>query len=200
MSPVTESKRKVWTRLVQQCLIAMIIGLGCFLTYLLVTNSKVIPSPTALPPGSIGIADATISDFVFTQTKDDVVQWQVQAKEGKFFEKDKQMILRAVSVDIFGKQGKELMITGDEGVLNTETKNFVISNQSQPLEVHIESGYVIYTNHIAWTDLRREVSTKDFIRIVGHGLKITGHGLLGRLDTQEFEILEDVHVDLVSAF
>lgn len=144
-------------------------------------------------------ADATISQFTFTQTKGDAVQWQVEAHEARLFEQDKKTMLKVVAVTLFGRQGKELTVTGDDGVLNTETKDFVLSNKSEPLVVHTESGYVIYTNHLAWTDKTREIRTKDPVRIVGHGLEVTGRGLLGHLDTEEFEVLEDVHVDLAPA-
>jgi lipopolysaccharide export system protein LptC len=90
-------------------------------------------------------------------------------------------------------------VTGDEGVLNTETKNFLLSNRSEPLVIHTESGYVIYTNHLAWTDETREIRTQDAVRIVGHGLEVTGRGLIGHLDREEFDVLEDVHVDLAPA-
>ena len=129
-----------------------------------------------------GQADATISEFTFTQTKGDTVQWQVQAQEARLFEQDKRAMLHDVAVTLFGQQGKELTVTGDEGTLNTETKNFMLANRSEPLVIHTESGYVIYTNHLAWTDQTREIRTQDPVRIVGHGLEVTGRGLLGHLD------------------
>jgi LPS export ABC transporter protein LptC len=189
----------VWQRWVRGGLLALSVMLACFLAYLLVTNSTVVPTPTAAAPGSMDTADATISQFAFTQTKGDTVQWQVQAKEARLFERDKQAILQAVAVTLFGQQGKELTVTGDEGTLNTETKNFMLMNRSEPLVIYTESGYVIYTNHLAWTDQTRELRTQDPVRIVGHGLEVTGRGLLGHLDTEEFEVLEDVHVDLAPA-
>jgi LPS export ABC transporter protein LptC len=160
-----------------------------------------VPTTTAAAPGSMDMdtADATISQFTFTQTKDDTVQWQVQAKEAQLFERDRRAILQVVAVTLFGRQGKELTVIGDEGTLNTETKNFVLANRSKPLVIYTESGYVIYTNHLAWTDQTREIRTQDPVRIVGHGLEVTGRGLLGHLDREEFEILEDVHVDLAPA-
>ena len=115
----------------------------------LVTNSTVIPAPTAAAPGSMDTADATISQFTFTHTKGGTVQWQVQAQEARLFERDRQAILQVVAVTLFGRQGKELTVTGDEGTLNTETKNFVLANRSEPLVIHTESGYVIYTNHLS---------------------------------------------------
>ncbi|HEY5932472.1 MAG TPA: LPS export ABC transporter periplasmic protein LptC, partial [Nitrospira sp.] len=105
----------MWQRWVRGGLLALSVMLACFLAYLLVTNSTVVPTPTAAAPGSMDTADATISQFAFTQTKGDTVQWQVQAKEARLFERDKRAILQAVAVTLFGQQGKELTVTGDEG-------------------------------------------------------------------------------------
>jgi LPS export ABC transporter protein LptC len=194
-----ESTNKVWQRWARGGLLVLSVVLACFLAYVLLTNSTTVPSPTAAVPGSMGTADATISQFTFTQTKGDTVQWQVQAQEARLFERDRQAMLQVVAVTLFGQQGRELTVTGDEGTLNTETKNFVLANRSEPLVIHTESGYVIYTNHLAWTDQTREIRTQDPVRIVGHGLEVTGRGLLGHLDNEEFEVLEDVHVDLAPA-
>ena len=191
-----ESRHNVWQRWVRRGLLALSVALACFLAYLLVTNSTTVPTSTATVPGSMDTADATISQFSFTQTKGDAVQWQVQAQEARLFERDKRAMLQVVAVTLFGQQGKELTVTGEEGTLNTDTKNFVLANRSEPLVIHTESGYVIYTNHLAWTDQTREIRTQDPVRIVGHGLVVTGRGLLGYLDREEFEVLEDVHVDL----
>lgn len=175
------------------------MALACFLTYLLVTGSSTAPTAMTLAPGSIEAADATISQFTFTQTKGDTVQWQVEAQEARLFERDRRAMLQVVAVTLFGQQGREMRVTGDEGTLNTETKDFLLANRSEPLVIHTESGYVIYTNHLVWTDETREIHTQDFVRIVGHGLEVTGRGLLGHLDREEFEVLEDVHVDLAPA-
>jgi LPS export ABC transporter protein LptC len=194
-----ESRDNVWQRWAQGGLLALSVVLACFLVYLLVTNSTTVPTPTAVVPGSMDRADATISQFTFTQTKGDTVQWKVQAQEARLFERDRRAMLQVVAVTLFGQKGKELTVTGDEGTLNTETKNFVLANRSEPLVIRTESGYVIYTNHLAWTDQTGEIRTQDPVRIVGHGLEVRGRGLLGHLDREEFEVLEDVHVDLAPA-
>lgn len=177
----------------------MSASLASVLLYLLMTNSASAPPPKAMPPGAIGQADATIAQFTFTQTKGEIVQWQVQAQQAHLYEQDKRALLHTVAVTLFGQKGKELTVNGDEGTLDTETKNFVLANKTDPLVVHTESGYVIYTNHLVWTDQTREIRTQDPVRIVGHGLEVTGRGLLGHLDKEEFEVLEDVHVDLAPA-
>jgi lipopolysaccharide export system protein LptC len=189
----------VWQRWVRGGLLAISALLACFLAYLLVTNSAMAPATTGVAPGSMDGSDATISRFSFTQTKGDTVQWQVQAQEARLFEREKRAILHVVAVTLFGREGKDLTVSGDEGTLNTETKDFVLANRSEPLVIHTEGGYVIYTNHLSWTDETKEIRTQDPVRIVGHGVEVTGRGLLGHLDREEFEVLEDVHVDLAPA-
>jgi len=189
----------VWQHWAQRSLLAISAILGCFLVYVLLTNSTSVPSPTTATPGAIDQADAMISNFTFTQTKGTSVQWQVQAQQARLFEQDKRALLRTVAVTLFGQQGKELTVTGEEGTLDTATKNFMLENRTSPLVVETMSGYIIYTNHLSWTDQTREIHTQDPVRIVGHGLEVRGRGLLGHLDTEEFEVLEDVHVDLAPA-
>ncbi|HEU4505358.1 MAG TPA: LPS export ABC transporter periplasmic protein LptC [Nitrospira sp.] len=188
----------MWQRWAQRVLLGLSVLLGGVLLYLLLTNSTASP-PTATAPGTINQADAIISKFTFTQTKGDKVQWQVDAQQARLFEQEKKAVLDNVAVTLFGVQGRELTVHGDEGTLNTETKNFLLANRSEPLVIYTQSGYTIYTNHLAWTDQTREIRTQDPVHIVGHGLDVKGRGLLGHLDTEEFEVLEDVHVDLAPA-
>ena len=186
----------MWQWLAQRILLGLSVLLGGVLLYLLLTNSTASPPPTATAPGTMNQADAIISKFTFTQTKGDKVQWQVDAQQARLFEQDKKAILDNVAVTLFGVQGKELTVHGDEGTLNTETKNFLLANRSEPLVIYTQSGYTIYTNHLVWTDQTREIRTQDPVHIVGNGLDVKGRGLLGHLDTEEFEVLEDVHVEV----
>lgn len=189
----------MWERIARRTLLVLSITLSVVLGYLLFINKDLVPVTRSAAPGSIERADAKISQFTFTQTKGDIVQWQVQAKEARLFEQNKRALLQAVDVTLYGVNGKELTVSGDEGTLDTDTKNFMLANKANPLAVQTGSGYVIYTNHLVWTDATKEIRTDDPVRIVGNGLEVTGRGLLGRLDLEEFEVLEDVHVDVSPA-
>lgn len=186
----------MWRSLSQRFLLAVTALLTSYLVYLLFANNSSAPVPTTTAPGSLGVADATISNFTFTQTKGDIVQWQVDAKHARLFDRDKRAVLDTVVVTLFGRQGKEFTVEGEEGTLETDTKNFVLANRSEPLVVRTASGYVIYTNHLAWQDETRQIRTSAPVRIVGNGLEVTGTGLLGYLDKEQFEVLQDVHVDV----
>lgn len=188
----------MWDVLARRSLLAISGALAAFLVYLLFINADSAPTNQPAALGVIESADAKISEFAFTQTKGDVVQWRVQAKQARLFEQEKRAVLSSVEVTLYGQAGKEMTVLGDEGILDTATKDFVLSNRIDPLIIATGSGYTIYTNHLAWTDATKIIKTDDPVRIVGNGLEITGRGLLGRTDTEEFEVLDDVHVDLVS--
>lgn len=186
----------MWERVARRALLALSVLLATFLGYLLFKNADSVPSSQPIAPESIEQADAKIMEFTFTQSQGDVVQWQVQAKQARLFEQDKRAVLRDVALTFYGAGGDEVTVYGEEGTLDTATKNFKLANRQTPIVVETTSGYTIYTNHIIWIDQVREIRTQDPVRMVGHGLEVRGQGLLGRLESEEFEILQDVHVDL----
>lgn len=189
----------MWERWIRRGLLALSVVLAAFLGYLLVTRSN--PGSSSRSVSTVGTesADARIQDFTFTQTKGDIVQWKVQAEQARLFEKESRAILNNVQITLYGAQGKELTLSGDEGTLDTQTKNFQLSNRVMPIVLETQSGYTIQTNHLSWTDARHEIRTADHVTINGHGLQVTGRGLLGKMDTEEFQVLDDVRVDVVPA-
>jgi lipopolysaccharide export system protein LptC len=189
----------MWELIARRTLLGLSVCLAAFLGYLLFVNRDSVPTSRPAPAGPIEQADAKISEFTFTQSKGDAIQWQVQARQARLFEREKRALLTGVDVTLFSVKGKELTLSCDEGTLDTATKNFVLVNRADPLVVEIGSGYTIYTNHLVWTDDAKEIRTDDRVRIVGHGLQVTGRGLLGRMESEEFQVLEDVHVDLSPA-
>lgn len=189
----------MWELIARRTLLASSVLLAAFLGYLLIRNADSVPAhqPFSLEP--MEQADAKLSEFTFTQSKGDVVQWQVQAKQARVFEQEKRALLHDVALTFYGGEGEAVTVHGEEGTLDTATKNFMLSNREEPIIVTTKSGYRIYTNHLAWADTAKEIRTEDPVRIVGHGLEIRGLGLLGRMESEEFEVLHDVQMDLVPA-
>lgn len=186
----------MWELVARRALLAVSVLLATFVGYLLFRNADSVPSSRLIAPESVEQADAKIMDFVFTQSKGNVVQWQVQARQARLFEQDKRAVLRDVALTFYGTEGDEVTVHGEEGTMDTATKNFRLANRDTPIVVETRSGYTIYTNHLVWTDQAREIRTEDPVRVVGHGLEVRGQGLRGRMESEEFEVLQDVHVDL----
>jgi lipopolysaccharide export system protein LptC len=189
----------MWEIFARRILLSLSVLLTIFLGYLLFRNAESSPSRGPITTGVIETADAKLGEFTFTQSKGEAVEWQVRAKQARLFELEKRAVLHEVVLTFYGGAGDEVTVQGEEGTFNTATKDFVLTNQEVPIVVHTRSGYTIYTNRLEWVESLREIRTTAPVRIVGHGLEIRGQGLMGRIPSEEFEILQDVHVDLVSA-
>ena len=172
----------------------IILGLSVYLAYVVVghmqTNAP--PPPIALP--ELEEADAGMEGFVYRQTKDGMVQWEVAAQRAEVFEDKQEATLKEVQLRLFGQQGEEMMVDADEGVINTETKDFELRNRQEPIVIELKNGYTILTPHLHWIDANQEIRTPSPVTIQGNGLTITGVGLVGHLESEEFSVLDHVRV------
>ncbi len=186
-----------WQQWVRRFLLLLTVVSSAFLAYILLTRTETTSSSVATHRQALDLADAGMEEFVFRQTKDGAVQWEVKAKQASLYEERNQALLKTVQVALLGARGQEMTVHGEEGALNTLTKDFTLSNRSTDIAVALDGGYTVYTNHLQWTDKLQELTTAEPVRIEGNGLAITGRGLRGQLDRQEFEVLDNVHVDFL---
>lgn len=184
----------MWQRWARGGLLGLTVVLASFLLYLLATRTESVPSPSSASQGPHGRSDAGIDQFKFIQSRAGAVQWEVQAQRAHVFEAEHRALLEQVQVILYGSNGWELKLEGDEGTIDLARKDFVLIKHDDQITVRLESGYTIKTNHLAWADQEHEVKTGDPVTISGHGLVVTGRGLVGKLDTEEFKIAHDVQV------
>jgi lipopolysaccharide export system protein LptC len=185
----------MWRRWIRGGLLGLSGILACFLLYLLTTRTDSVPTPSAISSGPLAHADAGIDQFSFLQSQDGKVRWRVEAQRARILEADHRAHLEHVRVTLYGASGWELKLEGDQGTIDTVKRDFVLSRSGGPIVVQLGSGYTIYTNRLAWADAQREITTQEPVMMAGHGMEVRGRGLIGKLDTEEFKVLEDVQVD-----
>ena len=61
-----------------------------------------------------------------------------------------------------------------------------------------DSGFQVSSDKLTWVEQTRELKTADPVVIKGDGLKITGVGLNGKVDTKEFRVLANVRAEVFS--
>lgn len=150
------------------------------------------PKRAAEIPGVFKNADAGIDRFSFVQTKDGEMQWKVHARRAQIMESESKAVLEDLRVTLYGQGGTEMILEGDEGLVDTDSHNLTLKKREGSIPIHLESGYTIHTNHLQWTDQSQEISTDAPVTIHGDGIEITGMGLRGALGTETFTITKDV--------
>jgi lipopolysaccharide export system protein LptC len=187
----------LWVRWLRTGLLTLSTVLALSLLYILVTRSEPPSHPSVNGVEPLETADAGIQDFRFVQSEAGAVKWEVLARQAHLFEGEQRARLEDVRVSLFGRNGRELHAVGDEGAIDTARKDFVLSKRAGVIAVELNSGYTIYTNHLHWSEERKQIHTADPVTISGHGLEVTGQGLVGKIDQEEFQVLQDVYVELV---
>lgn len=177
------------------------IGLAGFLGYVLIQQGQTRDPLQVMPAPVFETTDADIEGFVYRQTEEGQVQWEVKAQKAEVYESEQHLLLKQVHVRLLSMDGlmQETKLEAEEGTINTANGNFDLRNQEELITVELANGYTIFTPHIHWVDEEQTISTNKPVTIHGHGLTITGVGLLAEVKAEKLEVLHDVRVQIVSS-
>lgn len=179
----------------------LVLGMAVFIGYRVVshmqTRSQEITSVTLEEQQGV---DAWIHGFTYRQTQSGSTKWVVNANQAKVFEKEHVARLETVLVRLFDSefQKEKLRITSEEGVMNTSNNDFELMSKSEKTVISFESGFQVFSDKLTWNEQARQIYTTDQVTIKGDGLIITGTGLEGDVDKNEFHLLKNVRAEVVS--
>ena len=145
-------------------------------------------------------ADAWIQGFSYHQTRSSATKWVVTADQAKVFDAEHIAKLQAVKVQLFDQdfQKEQLLITSEEGVMNTASNDFNLVSQHEKTVMTFEAGYQVFSDTLMWKEDVRQIHTDDSVVIQGDGLVITGTGLIGDVEKSEFRLLHNVRAEVSS--
>ncbi len=177
----------------------IILGLAGFLGFVLTQQVQSHrPLPVLAEPVSEN-ADGEIEGFVYRHTEAGEIQWEIKAQQARIDESQRHAVLEGVHMRLFGKTGQQMELNAEEGTIDTATRNFDLHNRHNLIEIELANGYTILSSHIHWEDEDHAIRTSQPVTIHGHGLTITGIGLLGTLTTETLVVLDDVQVRVASS-
>ena len=172
-----------------------------FLGYILMQQVQSNDPLTVITAPVFETTDASIEGFIYRQTEEGQVQWEVEAQKAEVYESEQHLLLKQVQVRLFNRDSheQEMKLEAEEGTMNTTSGDFDLRNQEELIAVALANGYTIRTSHIHWAEKEQTISTNRPVTIDGRGLTITGIGLIAELKTEKFEVLDDVYVQIPSS-
>src|SRR5207244_11352678 len=108
-----------------------------------------------------------IDRFTFVQSRAGAVQWKVQAERARVLETGHRAILEGVLVTLYGAKGWELRLAGDEGTIDTLSRDFMLVRHAAPVAGELWYGSSTISNPRPRSDNRRAISTSGRVTIVG---------------------------------
>jgi len=189
------------TYYIRTILTITIIVMAVFIAQRVFTHMQVRSQSTAsVPLQEQQGADAWIQGFSYQQTRSSTTKWVVTADQAKVFDAEHIAKLQAVKIQLFDQdfQKEQLLITSEEGVMNTASNDFNLVSQHEKTVMTFESGYQVFSDTLTWKEDAGQIHTDDSVVIQGDGLVITGTGLIGDVEKSEFQLLHNVRAEVSS--
>lgn len=182
-------------------LMLIVLGLAVFIGHRVVTHMQIRSQETIqITFDEQQGADAWIQGFSYRQTRSGATKWVVNADQAKVFDKEHVAKLQTVQVRLFDDtfQKEQLLITSEEGEIDTSNNDFELVSKNEKTVMTFESGYQVFSDSLTWSEKTRQIHTADPVTIQGDGLVITGTGLAGDVDKKEFRLLRNVRAEVSS--
>lgn len=179
----------------------LVLGMALFIGYRVVNHMQTqSQGTTSVTLEEQQGADAWIEGFTYRQTQSGSTKWVVNANQAKVFDKEHVAKLQTVQIRLLDGefQNEQLNITSEEGVMNTSSNDFELVSTNTKTVMTFESGYQVFSDRLTWNEQARQIHTTDQVTIKGDGLIITGTGLKGNVDRDEFHLLKNVRAEVVS--
>jgi LPS export ABC transporter protein LptC len=189
------------TYLIRSILTLSIIGMAVFIGQRVITHMETRSQATAsVPLQEQQGADAWIQGFSYHQTRSGATKWVVTAEQAKVFDDEHVAKLQTVKVQLFDRdfQKEQMVITSEHGVMNTASNDFDLMSQHTKTVMSFESGYQVFSDRLTWKEEARQIQTDDQVVIQGGGMVITGTGLIGDAEKNEFQLLHNVRAEVSS--
>jgi LPS export ABC transporter protein LptC len=163
-----------------------------FLVWLTLT-----PEPDKkLPPQKPEVAaDLKLDRVHYTETREGVKEWELEATSAVFFKEENTVMLDNVRATFYGKDQENYILIGEKGKYNTQTKVIEVYDG---VKIDSSDGYHLRTRSLKYQSEQRELHTSDPVEMEGPDLEVNGVGMIVELSTQRVKILGGVTTILSS--
>ena len=124
-------------------------------------------------------ADLSIGRVQQTATKNGIKEWSLAAGSAHYSDKNKQAFLKDLAVTFFLKNGQEVKVTADEGILKTESSDIEASGNV----VVKNAKYRLDTENIVYHHQQRLIFAKTPVNIWSEEINLKADSLTFDLNT-----------------
>lgn len=136
------------------------------------------PAPDSKTPAG---ASLSLSGFRHTATSNGKTQWQIQAASAHFLDAPGQAVLKNLELTFFLKNGEQLVLTANEGRLETATNHIVITDN---IVVNHKNGKIT-TERIEYRHDRRVLHSNTPVTIDGPFYRLTADSVTVDLESNK---------------
>lgn len=156
--------------------IGMIIGI-LVTTGLLIRSRRIPPTATQKAPQGPSNADTSMNRLYQVSTKEGRTEWKLEAASAEMIKSKKLAKLKDVSVVFYLKDGDEVMLTADRGIIHTDTKDIEVSGNV----VIINKNYKMITDTLKYEDRSRTLTSPTPLAITDNSSSLMADSMVFNL-------------------
>ena len=158
---------------------------------------KVRSATVSLPAIAAELAskdgNLTLNNFEYRDVKRGHARWTLWAATATYFEDRKETVLDRVKAIFFLKNGGQVELLGERGLLHTDTNNMEISGN---VGVSFGKGYKLTTDRLLYDRDKELIHTNAEFVLKGQGLTTKGQGMRLEIEKKSVTVLRHLGTQL----
>ena len=133
-------------------------------------------------------ANLSLGKIKQTATRDGKKEWSLEAGSAHYIENEKKAVLKDLFVTYYLKDGREVYLDADQGILNTDTNDIEFSGHV----VVRNDQYRLLTDRLNYEKARGLIFCNEPVQIEGNSARITADSLTFDLNANKIVLTGNV--------
>jgi LPS export ABC transporter protein LptC len=185
-------RRSITLRTLVGVIILGSLGLVGVLVWQTLTPCSTEKTPPSKPDAS---ADLRLDRVHYTETREGVKEWELEATSAVYRKEGETMILEKIRATFYGRNQESYHLVGEKGKFNTQTKVIEVYDG---VKIDSSDGYHIRTRTLKYQADQKELHTSDPVELEGPTMRVEGVGMVVDLNRERVKILGGVTTTLSS--
>jgi LPS export ABC transporter protein LptC len=137
--------------------------------------------------------DLQVKNVLYTDVGASGVKWEIKADSAKYVKNENLVLFDRIRVKLVMSDGRTLVMTGDKGKSNTETKDMEVSGN---VEIISEKGDRLTTDILKYSGSEQRIYTDSAVKLENSRMQVKGVGLSFSLEDKDVALLSKVKASI----
>jgi LPS export ABC transporter protein LptC len=133
--------------------------------------------------------DLQVRDVFYTDVGDSGIKWEIKSDLAKYKRNENLAVFEKVIMKVIMQDGKTYVMTGNQGRMNTETKDMEISGD---VNIVSDKGDRLVTDILKYSDSEKRFYTESPVKLENSRMQVRGTGMSLSLTGKDVSLLSRV--------
>src|SRR5271157_1638869 len=137
--------------------------------------------------------DLQVKNVHYTDVGASGVKWEINSNSAKYVKNENLVLFDRIRVKLVMSDGRTLVMTGDKGKSNTETKDMEVSGN---VEVTSDKGDRLTTDILRYSGTEQRIYTAAAVKMENSRMQVKGVGMSFSLEDKDVALLSKVKANV----